>query len=209
MGGGLLRSEDLVWLRQYAWGGGVNAGPRRRVSRRLQPGDDCPYLGFVGGVVLVGELATWFYNNVKFDFFICDSCRTHDPRTLGICKIKVYLNPDVQIVGHLAVQQQIDSDTLIARGLVCRGIMTLKVSSSSPKPVLSVTPAVASSGARIRSLPAKALTVNVPIAVLNLAKTRASLDGTTLSAVVAAALDSYAGGLQEVLTKLGLGNSDR
>jgi hypothetical protein len=51
---------------------------------------------------------------------------------------------------------------------------------------------------------AKALTVNVPLAVLHLAKTRASLEGTTMSAVVTDALNAYAAGLQGVISKLGL-----
>jgi hypothetical protein len=51
---------------------------------------------------------------------------------------------------------------------------------------------------------AKALTVNVPIEILNRAKTRASLEGATMSAVVTDALAAYAEGLQGVLTQLGL-----
>jgi hypothetical protein len=51
----------------------------------------------------------------------------------------------------------------------------------------------------------KALTVNVPVEALNLAKTRASLEGTTLSAIVTAALVPYAAGLKDVIARLGLG----
>jgi len=51
---------------------------------------------------------------------------------------------------------------------------------------------------------AKPLTVNVPVAVLNLAKTRASLEGTTMSAIVTDALRLYAAGLKDVLARLGL-----
>jgi hypothetical protein len=50
----------------------------------------------------------------------------------------------------------------------------------------------------------KPLTVNVPVEVLNLAKTRASLEGTTLSAVVTSALVPYAEGLKDVISRLGL-----
>jgi hypothetical protein len=56
---------------------------------------------------------------------------------------------------------------------------------------------------------AKALTVNVPLAVLNLAKTRASLEGTTMSAIVTDALTAYAAGLQGVLSQLGLNKPTR
>jgi hypothetical protein len=56
---------------------------------------------------------------------------------------------------------------------------------------------------------AKALTVNVPLAVLHLAKTRASLEGTTMSAVVTDALTAYAAGLQGVLSQLGLNKPSR
>jgi hypothetical protein len=56
---------------------------------------------------------------------------------------------------------------------------------------------------------AKALTVNVPLAVLHLAKTRASLEGTTMSAVVSEALTAYADGLPGVLSQLGLNKPSR
>jgi hypothetical protein len=56
---------------------------------------------------------------------------------------------------------------------------------------------------------AKALTVNVPIETLNRAKTRASLEGTTMSAIVADALTAYAAGLQGVIAKLGLDRPTR
>jgi hypothetical protein len=51
----------------------------------------------------------------------------------------------------------------------------------------------------------KALTVNVPVEVLHRAKTRASLEGATMSAVVSDALSTYAEGLRDVLARLGLG----
>ncbi|MGA3124569.1 MAG: hypothetical protein ABSF69_27750 [Polyangiaceae bacterium] len=57
------------------------------------------------------------------------------------------------------------------------------------------------------TLSIKPLTVNVPVEVLNLAKTRASLEGTTLSAIVTAALTPYAAGLKDVIARLGLGAS--
>jgi len=50
----------------------------------------------------------------------------------------------------------------------------------------------------------KALTVNVPAEALSRSKTRASLEGRTLSAIVTDALRDYGDGLAAVLTKLGL-----
>jgi hypothetical protein len=51
---------------------------------------------------------------------------------------------------------------------------------------------------------AKALTVNVPVEILNRAKTRASLEGTSMSVIVSDALTAYADGLKDVLARLGL-----
>ena len=83
--------------------------------------------------------------------------------------------------------------------------MNPKHSRSSRHPASAEAPEPAES----RPSGAKALTVNVPLAVLNLAKTRASLDGTTMSAVVTESLAAYAEGLKDVLGKLGLDKSGR
>jgi len=55
----------------------------------------------------------------------------------------------------------------------------------------------------------RALTVNVPSEVLNFAKTRATLEGTTMSAVVTEALTAYAAGLQGIIARLGLDKPTR
>jgi len=52
----------------------------------------------------------------------------------------------------------------------------------------------------------KPLTVAVPARSLQLAKLRASAEGTTLSAVVARHLAEYALGFKETVRKLGLGD---
>jgi hypothetical protein len=77
------------------------------------------------------------------------------------------------------------------------------------RPSRHPAPAESPEPAESKPSSAKALTVNVPIAVLNLAKTRASLDGTTMSAVVTGALTIYAAGLQGVLSQLGLDRPTR
>jgi hypothetical protein len=75
----------------------------------------------------------------------------------------------------------------------------------SPKhPRQSRRPVPADVEATNPSESAKALTVNVPIEILNRAKTRASLEGSTMSVVVSDALTAYADGLKDVLARLGL-----
>ena len=78
-----------------------------------------------------------------------------------------------------------------------------------PRPSQRPAPADAQKAPEGSPTGAKALTVNVPLAVLNLAKTRASLEGTTMSAVVTDALTAYAAGLQGVLSQLGLNKASR
>jgi len=78
--------------------------------------------------------------------------------------------------------------------------MTRKTSPKSARP----NPEDAAESANSAPSMAKQLTVNVPTDILNRAKTLAALQGTTLSAVVAEALATYAEGLQGALVKLGL-----
>jgi hypothetical protein len=78
-----------------------------------------------------------------------------------------------------------------------------------PRPSQRPAPADAPEASESSPAGAKALTVNVPLVVLNLAKTRASLEGTTMSAVVTDALTTYAAGLQGVLSQLGLNKPTR
>jgi hypothetical protein len=78
------------------------------------------------------------------------------------------------------------------------------MSPQHPRQSRRQTPPNAPDAAESPSAGVRALTVNVPSEVLNLAKTRASLTGTTMSAVVTDALTAYAAGLQGVIAKLGL-----
>jgi len=78
------------------------------------------------------------------------------------------------------------------------------MSRKTPKSRHADTPNDANAGDN-NAAGAKALTVNVPAEVLNLAKTRASLEGHTLSSIVTTALAQYANGLKDVIARLGLG----
>ncbi len=79
----------------------------------------------------------------------------------------------------------------------------------TPKPQQAETTNTASEGDERGASGSRALTVNVPAHVLSRAKTRASLESTTMSAVVTQALAAYAEGLKDVLGKLGLDKSGR
>jgi hypothetical protein len=87
----------------------------------------------------------------------------------------------------------------------CMGVMSRKKPHTSHRPTPVGTPSTSapSSSDEPVERDVKALTVNVPAQVLHRAKTRASLEGTTMSAVVSDALVIYAEGLKDVLGPLG------
>ena len=73
-----------------------------------------------------------------------------------------------------------------------------------PAPPRRAAPPSAEPDLSARAAASKALTINVPIDTLNRARTRASLEGRTLSSVVSDAMRDYAQGLGEVLARLDL-----
>jgi hypothetical protein len=116
------------------------------------------------------------------------------------------VEPNTPLFVRQGDASEIDMGVLIEGGLVCMSAMSPKHPRQSRRPVPVDVP---ETEAPNPSEGAKALTVNVPIETLNRAKTRASLEGTTMSAVVTDALTTYASGLQGLIAHLGLDKPTR
>ena len=82
---------------------------------------------------------------------------------------------------------------LIRAAVPCKGGMSAK--KRSPRDATAPEP-----------IETRPLTVAVPAKALQLAKLRASVEGTTLSAVVSVCVVDYAAGFKETVRKLGLGD---